>query len=255
MCTIIILNRMTSAYPLIVAANRDEFYSRPTRSPGFLSMQPPIFGGQDLEKGGTWLGVTGSGVVCGLVNQRTAHQKTGARSRGEVVLTALKKNSVEAARRYLDDLNLDDYNPFHILVADHGAAWIMSGYPHRSWHQLPPGLSVLTNGGLNADTFPKVNRIRHLLRSSATHHPKLFSQLKRVLADQWMPDTFQAFEGAGLDEHTQRALHAVCVKTPMYGTRSATIVGLSSTVPNQFYHADGCPSDIPFVDLSDRLDS
>ena len=50
-----------------------------------------------------------------------------------------------------------------------------------------------------------------------THHPELFSQLKRVLADEWMPDAFQTFEGASLDEHTQRALHAVCVKTPMYG--------------------------------------
>ena len=255
MCTIIILNQMNSVYPLIVAANRDEFYSRPTRSPSFLATQPTIFGGRDLEKGGTWLGVTGSGFICGLVNQRTVHQKTGARSRGEVVLTALEAGTVKSAQGYLEHLNLGDYNPFHILVADHRSAWIMSGHPRRSWHQLPPGLSILTNGGLNAQAFPKVNRIQDLLSSPATHELELFIQLQSVLADEWMPDTFQAFEGTGLDEDTQRALHSVCVKTPLYGTRSSTIVGLSPTESIQFHHADGCPSDVPFIDLSDHLNS
>ena len=249
MCTIIVLNQMNRTYPLIIAANRDEFYARPTRPPFLLSRHPPVFAGQDLEKGGTWLGVTPSGLACGLVNQRTNQHQPDARSRGEIILTALCHQSLVEARHYLDGLTLADYNPFHLLIADHRSAWVMNGHKRHAWHRLPPGISVLTNGGLNSSSFPKVARVHQLLSDLPNDPTAIFERLTQVLADDWTPDEFPGFEGSELGVEIQRTLHAICVKTPQYGTRSSTILALSSTEPTRFLYADGSPRDALFKDV------
>ena len=77
----------------------------------------------------------------------------------------------------------------------------------------------------------------------------ILKKLTHVLADDWTPDEFPAFEGSELDVEIQRALHAICVKTPQYGTRSSTIIALSSKEVTRFLYADGSPRDALFKDI------
>ena len=61
MCLIIFAYRSHPDYRLVLAANRDEFYDRPTRHAAFWNDAPEILAGRDLKAGGTWLGITKTG--------------------------------------------------------------------------------------------------------------------------------------------------------------------------------------------------
>ena len=104
MCTIVVASRLRADFPLLVAANRDEFLGRPALPPAERS--PGLIAGVDLEKGGTWLGATRAGLFVGLTNQHTEHLLGPApRSRGEVVLGALEAGSLDAALALLRGLD------------------------------------------------------------------------------------------------------------------------------------------------------
>ncbi len=119
MCTLLILRQVHPEWPLVLAANRDEFYARPATGPQVLRESPRTVGGRDLERGGTWMGVTHEGLFVGLTNQRGRRgQARTARSRGEVVLRALQAGNVEAIERYLDALPGDEFLAFNLLYGD-----------------------------------------------------------------------------------------------------------------------------------------
>lgn len=85
MCLIVFAWRPSHALPLIVAANRDEFYARPTQPLAQWADAPQVYAGRDLEAGGTWLGVTSDGRFAALTNIRNPDLPLGNRSRGELV--------------------------------------------------------------------------------------------------------------------------------------------------------------------------
>ena len=127
MCTLAIYVRTFREFPLVVAANRDEFLSRPTSPPLLLDAAATMFGGRDEVAGGTWLGVNRSGVVGALLNRRTdGPPDPRRRSRGQLCLAMLRSESADAAGAVLRRERPDDYNPFNLLVADrrgaHGAS-------------------------------------------------------------------------------------------------------------------------------------
>ena len=87
MCTLAIYHRLFPGLPIVVAANRDEFLARPTRDPYLLSSSPRIFGGQDEVAGGSWLTLSGNGLVVGVLNRRVALPADETRaSRGHLCL-------------------------------------------------------------------------------------------------------------------------------------------------------------------------
>ena len=89
MCTVVILNRVHPEYPVVVAANRDEFYARTTHDPRVVHDSPRIVCGVDGDKGGTWMGVTDAGLFVGLTNQRTySPADSQLQSRGQAVWQA-----------------------------------------------------------------------------------------------------------------------------------------------------------------------
>lgn len=121
MCLILIAYRCHPRYPLLVAANRDEFYDRPAAPLGFWHDLPQILAGRDLQKGGTWMGVTQSGRFAALTNYREPSRvMPDAPSRGCLVSDYLC--SVESARVYLDRLawTAEIYNGFNLLLGDAG---------------------------------------------------------------------------------------------------------------------------------------
>ena len=116
MCVILFSYKQSNDYPLILAANRDEYYDRPTSAAGYWSDFPRVFAGRDLVSKGSWLGITDSGRFAAVTNYRDMSQAKGTRSRGDLVADFLKADI--AAARYMEKIadRKDDYTGFNLLV-------------------------------------------------------------------------------------------------------------------------------------------
>ncbi len=254
MCTLIILNGLPGPWPVVLAANRDEFYGRPSEAPSFISDAPPIFAGRDLRAGGTWMGVTPGGFFAGLTNQRQpAGAATDRRSRGEVVVNVLRAGDGPSARRYLEGLDPTAYNPFNLVFGDAHKLEVVYARDTTRFAEVPRGLHVLPNDVLNAPSFPKVIRARALLAEAPPAGAGLLHRVAETLADTTPPDALPEEPGVPYPDEVRAALHSLCVRTPLYGTRSASIVALRPGGVSRYLFADGAPDETPFVDMSAAL--
>jgi uncharacterized protein with NRDE domain len=126
MCLILLAWRVHPEYPLIVAANRDEFHARPATPAAFWSDQPSILAGRDLEAGGTWMGVSRSGKFAAVTNYRGATEPRAAESRGALVTRFLQGDQPAAAYVASVAKTAAAYSGFNLLAADGEALWWMS---------------------------------------------------------------------------------------------------------------------------------
>jgi uncharacterized protein with NRDE domain len=257
MCTILILRHVHPEWPLVLAANRDELYERPTSGPQLLPGTPRIIvPGLDSVRGGTWMGVTDTGLFVGLTNQRGAMaQGVAPRSRGEVVLEALRAGSLEAVERYLDTLDPAAFNAFNLLYGD--AQKLRVAYARPTLAQLlredvPAGIHVLPNDVLDAP-LPKVKRARRLAEEHARRPwPELSGGLQALLADHHLPPEEALPEqppGAPFSPELARQLQALCIHTPAYGTRSATLMALAPGRVGHLLASEVSPCQHAFQDL------
>ncbi len=263
MCTIVILRHIHPEWPLVLAANRDELYARPADGPRVLSAAPRlIVGGRDLERQGTWMGVTDGGFFVGLTNQRGSANLTRApRSRGEVVLNALSAGSVEETDRYLSSLDAREYNPFNLLYGDAGQLRVAYARPDSERIQredVPPGVHVLPNDVLDTPAMPKVARARKLAEKAARKPwPETVEALQAALADHLLPERAPELlpEEEGLPELRERIrqYQALCIHTPGYGTRSSAIVALAPGRVAHYLASDAAPCQGPYQDVTPLL--
>ncbi|MFJ4390165.1 NRDE family protein [Pseudomonas soli] len=219
MCLIVFAWRPGTARPLIVAANRDEFYARPTQALGNWEDAPGVHAGRDLEAGGTWLGVGPNGRFAALTNIRDPRQPLGPRSRGELVAAYLQGElGVEA---YLDQVasRSDQYSGFNLLVGDGERL----GYLHArepAPRLLEPGVYGLSNAGLDTP-WPKLLKARSGLEGLLEDAD--LQQLLTLLGDaQPAPDGELPETGVGLA--TERLLSSVFIASQNYGTRASTVL-------------------------------
>ena len=219
MCLIVFAWRPGHARPLIVAANRDEFYARPTLALAPWDEAPGVHAGRDLEAGGSWLGVGPSGRFAALTNIRDPGQPLGARSRGELVAGYLRGElSVEA---YLEKVasEAQHYSGFNLLVGDGQRL----GYLHGGDavpKLLAAGVYGLSNAALDTP-WPKLVKAREGLREQLDdpEPEQLFALLadNTQAADSELPST-----GVGLA--TERLLSSVFIASQNYGTRASTVL-------------------------------
>ncbi len=258
MCTIAVLFRVHPELPLVVAANRDEWYARPATPAQVLDEQPRVVGGRDEVKGGTWMGVTESGAFLGVTNQRTFREPDPAlASRGLLALEAVHRGSVEAMASFFGSLDARDYNAFNVVFGDARALWVGYGRHDAArveLEPLPEGVHVLTNDRIGAPGFPKTERVEALLRP-LVRAPwlELSAGLAAMLADHTLPPLERVPEpppGSRFDHATVQKLQAVCIHTPVYGTRSSTILAAREGRVEHFLFADGAPCTHPFEDLT-----
>jgi uncharacterized protein with NRDE domain len=258
MCTIIALRGLRSDFPLVLATNRDEFYARKTSGPVRLLDAPSTVGGRDLEAGGTWMGVSATGLFVGVTNQRTFVAPDRAkRSRGELVMHALSLGAADDIRRWLARVDSREYNSFNLLFGDARALFAAYGRVSEREIELAPvpeGIHVLPNDRLDAPDFIKVGRARQLL-ADRTQAPwdELRATLAATLADGLLPPLESLPEpppGAMFDRALLARFAALCVRTPMYGTRSSTIVALTPGGVGHYLYADGPPDQTEFLDVS-----
>jgi uncharacterized protein with NRDE domain len=147
MCLIVLAWRTHPDYPLIVAANRDEFHGRPAAAAAFWVDKPAILAGRDLEAKGTWMGVARNGRFAAVTNFRGATEPRAAESRGALVTRFLSLDF--SPEKYLKEIKADQYSGFNLLVCDGEELWSMSnrdGPPRR----LEPGIYGLGNTLLDA---------------------------------------------------------------------------------------------------------
>jgi uncharacterized protein with NRDE domain len=225
MCIIFLAYKVHPAYPLILAANRDEFYARPTEAAHWWNDSPNIFAGRDFVGGGTWLGITKTGRVAAVTNYRDPRAAKGTISRGELVAGFLR--AADSAEEYLSNVGRERsaYSGFNLIVGELSSSIDELFYfSNRSdgARKLTAGVYGLSNHLLDTD-WPKVrtgkDRFRELVSSESLETDQLFCLLadESLAADVDLPDT-------GIGYEREKALSAVFIKTPIYGTRSSTVV-------------------------------
>lgn len=248
MCTIAILFEVVAGAPLVVAANRDELYARPTRAPE--SLGDHIAGGVDVLSGGTWLAVRRDGRFAAVTNQRAlAPVPPGLRSRGWAV-----RELVEAADPdgYIAALDPTQYASMNLVWGD--ARGVSVVYARREGGlevvALGPGIHVLCNDRLGAPGFPRAERLRDAIeRASSQTWPALAAPLTAALGDH----TRAPAPPSELPVEIAHAMTATCIHTPLYGTRSSTIIAARAGETIGYLHADGPPCTTAFVDRSELL--
>ncbi len=242
MCLILLAWRAHADYPLVVAANRDEFFARRTAAADFWDDAPQVLAGRDLEAGGTWLGVTRTGRFAALTNYRDpAHNMAGAPSRGQLVSGFL--TGMQSPEDYLRELesNAARYNGFNLVFGDPDGLWCFSNCGEGE-RRLAPGVYGLSNHLLDTP-WPKVARGKSALNSALQALPDnrpLFDLLRddSIAPDDELPRT-------GISLEWERLLSAAFISTAGYGTRSASVLLMNSAGKVRFVEQSYLPKALP----------
>lgn len=234
MCIIYFAFDQHPDHPLILLANRDEFYKRPSAPASYWEDFPNIYGGRDLQGGGTWLGVTKSGRFSAVTNYRDPSAPLGTRSRGNLVADFLK--SVQPAREYLVEVERHGhrYSGFNLLVGEIGERRELFYYSNRGERirELSAGIYGLSNHLLDTP-WPKVEkgkaRFTNLLRSGELSNNCLFDILsdESLAADEDLPST-------GIPYEAEKAISAIFIKTADYGTRCSAVLRFDTNLEWSF---------------------
>lgn len=238
---------MNDEHPLLLAANRDEHYDRPSAAPQLLPGAPKILAGRDLRVGGTWLGVNETGLVVGILNRRlNAAQSASltARSRGLLCMDLLALDSAAVCRDFLAAHD-QRYNPFTVVTADRHHAFV--GYNEGAQlltRPLDRGLHVFSSAAEVDVHSRKAERAREkfvaaLARASNDRVPAAdrVAPLQQVLSDH------------SLDGGSEDPGDAICVHREASGTVSSSIVVFSRSKSRfEMFYCSGSPCRNSFGD-------
>jgi len=230
MCLMVFAIQAHPQFPFVFGGNRDEFYRRPTEPAHWWTAgDVAIWGGRDLEAGGTWLAIDRGGRLAAVTNVRDPGAARGARSRGGLV-TGFFEGGL-APRTYLEEVaaRADEFSPFNLLVADlrSGPECLFLSSTDRRILEPGPGIHALSNATLDAP-WPKVTRIKEGLRGLLSRPEglealELESRLFDLLRNrERAPDPDLPATGVPLE--WERALSAIHIETPDYGTRSSAVI-------------------------------
>ncbi len=227
MCLLVFAHQVSREFPLLIAANRDEFHARATTVSGFWAERPDLLAGKDLEQGGTWMGVTRSGRFAAVTNFRDpARTAPAPRSRGELPLAFL--SGTRDPRAYLDELaqRAQDYAGFNLLVGDSSQLWYFSNSDTREPRPLSPGIYGLSNASLDTP-WPKVALGKTRLQTLLATGPPGHDALAAVVSDRQLADQ-RDLEALHLNGAMDPVLSAQFIVTREYGTRSSTTLRIDA---------------------------
>ena len=233
MCLMVFSWRSHPDYPLILAANRDEFYLRRTRPAAWWGHAVSVLAGHDEEAGGTWLGITRRGRIAALTNVRAPRERNPhAPSRGTLVLSALQ--SPESSAAWLDSnaARMSAYNGFNLLLGDVGPVGNTDsateprleyftnrgGAPARA---LAPGVYGISNASLDTP-WPKVTRAVTRFACSIASRVDL-ELLMRLLENRELARDAE-LPSTGVPYEWERALSSIQIRANGYGTRASTVL-------------------------------
>ncbi|MFZ6772508.1 NRDE family protein [Undibacterium sp. SXout7W] len=243
MCLIVFAWKLIPCTPLVVASNRDEFYNRPAATAAWWKDAPRVYGGRDLQSGGTWMGLqsengpdTLTSRFAAITNIRAPSEKReDAPSRGELVANFL--NSDLSVKDYIASIREQAalYNGFNLLLCD-GTELIWFSNRQlddpRNGQPLEAGIYGISNAALDTP-WPKVVRTKAEFASLICQRAPVEAYFE-ILAnttpapDCRLPDTGISFE-------LERLLSSPCIESPDYGTRASSLVKIHREYPAEFY--------------------
>ena len=224
MCLILFAYKTSPRWPLILASNRDESYARPTQSAGFWTDSNGLLAGRDLDKGGTWLGLTKRGRFAAVTNYREgAQQPNYPKSRGVLVENFLRGHV--QSLDYLEQVRSEQhlYAGFGCLLGDLSNLYF---YSNRSdeIECVQTGVHGLSNAFLNTP-WPKLEKGKQQLHRLITAESSLNAEvLLEMLADR---QTFEQDQlpQTGVDSHREKVLSSKFIAVDeRYGTKSSTVI-------------------------------
>ena len=236
MCLVAFAIGVSERWPLLIAANRDEFLNRPTLplARWKTASGQEILSGRDLRAGGTWMGITPGGRVAFLTNVRGARADAGSRSRGELVTRWL--DSHDGAATFLDALrkSADSYGGFNLVLGDflrQDWIWVTNrpptpDAPSLQVKQLPPGVYGLSNAALDTP-WPKTVELKRVLATAldSADGDALQASLWTALANRQRTQR-ELLPSNGIPLTREEALSSAFVDLPeyAYGTRCSTVL-------------------------------
>lgn len=247
MCTLIILRRPGHAWPLLLAANRDELVARPARPPGrHWPDRPEVVAGYDEIGGGSWLGINDYGLVAAVLNRTgSLGPLAGRRSRGELVLEALDHAEASSAAGALADLAPAAYRPFNLIIADpRDAYWLRHGNDGEvRVHPIAEGLHMLADTELDDPEHARIRRFLPRFRQAPVPDPQV------DVWDGWLPLLKQRADATGPGMNLEHSLPE---------GRFASVASSLIAVPAypgfaqqpRWLHADGAPDRAPFAPVA-----
>ncbi|TAL04802.1 MAG: hypothetical protein EPO08_00350 [Rhodospirillaceae bacterium] len=255
MCTVVILRRPNTPWPILLGANRDEMLARPWHPPArHWPDRPDVVAGLDDLAGGSWMGINDDGVVACILNRHgTLGPTPDKRSRGELVLEALDHADAREAAQALARIDPNAYRPFNLVIADNRDAWWLAltaigqetGAGVRV-EPIPEGLSMFTAGDRNDPHEPRI--AAHLPRFMAAPAPA-------PETGSW--EGWQTLLGAGTPVNAD-PVAAMSFRTETgYGTSSSSLVALPSVAASHgqnrkrpiWLFAAGQPESAPFLPI------
>lgn len=229
MCLILVAWRAHPDYPLVVAANRDEFFARASAQAGFWTEAPDIFAGRDLEAGGTWLGISRQQRFAALTNFRDG---LGARpdspSRGALVADFLSGSMDPKTYSSALQARANDYNGFNLLFSDgHELGYLSNRHPQApDIHWLSPGIYGLSNHLLDTP-WPKLTTAKRAFSEALQQLPRTEALFELLADDEIAADAHLPATGVSLP--WERVLSAIFVRAADYGTRASTVLSVGKS--------------------------
>lgn len=240
MCMMALLYKMARSAPVLVAANREEDFDRPTQAPKIQPGTPRVVCGIDRKAGGTWLGVNQYGLFAAVTSRRKSLVPAEPRSRGLLCRELLNlRTAKEAAKHAATELATGVYAGANYICADADYAAVVYGGNRIEIVELPPGLHLLTNADLNDPHDPRHEFVRRMLSLHTLDSAVTFLAVAN-----------QAFSRRP-DASGRRG---VIITGNEYGTVSSTLLSLPEKIQKSVYHyAPGPPCDHSYDDLSALL--
>ncbi len=224
MCLILFSHKVIPGIALQLAANRDEFFARPTTPAAWWPDHPHILAGRDLQAGGTWLGVSRSGRYAALTNFRDpASRRDDAPSRGALISDFLLSEETPAG--YLEQIapRTSQYNGFSLLVGQGTDLWFLSNRGQQAV-KVAPGIHGLSNHLLD-EPWPKVTKGISKL-GTLVAQPFAAEDYFSVLADETQASDAE-LPRTGIAIERERKSSAIRIRDAVYGTRCSTVLRIA----------------------------
>ena len=240
MCLLAIQYRVVTDSPILVAANREEYFDRRSLGPSIQAGKPRVLCPMDQRSGGTWLGVNQHGVFVGLCNRRTLEPLGGTRSRGLLCKETLKGMSAQSCvDRALEELDKHHFEACNLVIADRDNGYVIHHESENDVVEMRTGLNIVGARDLNDPRDERVQLASRLLTLQTLDSPvKFLAVASKVFARSPNP--------------TGRA--NMVMKGTDYGTVSSTLIALGAKPRDAIYqYADGPADQARYEDYSPLL--
>jgi uncharacterized protein with NRDE domain len=252
MCLVLIAMKQHARWPLIVAANRDEYFGRPAAAADWWPGHPHVLAGRDLQAGGTWFGVTRAGRFAAVTNLRGgATAVEAAMSRGSLVREYLIGDASPAEHARQVAAGRSRCNPFNFVCGDLDELWLASSALAEPL-RCDAGMQAVGNAQ-PGDSWPKIRRGREALGElDGGSDDGMTAQLLALLSDTTVPPDRELPAGAK-DMELERKLAPIFVRAGEYGTRASTVLlvgaGGEARFTERRFDAGGAVADTSFLEF------